>query len=169
MLPQSGTGWVYFHQSIAHMQSSVRYKARMPGALANIDPAPLIERLARGDSLRTIAADIGVSNVGLRAWLLREEREAYQDAVTLALTHRVAEADESLDGADDNVSIARAREQCRFSRMDLERRRPHLYGTRPNTAIQVSGDGLQVQIVSYSGNNAPQHEQIIDSDTPESE
>ena len=135
------------------------------GALANIDPTPILERIRAGDSLRQIAADVGVSNVGLRAWLLREDREQYADVVTAALTTRVATADDMLETASDAVSIARAREMARFARMDLERRRPHLYGQRPTTAIQVSGEGgVSVQIVSYAAPSEAQIEtQTIDA------
>ena len=102
----------------------------MHSPLAKLDSEHILARIYSGESLRTIAATIGVSNVGLRAWLLREDREQYREAITAALTLRVAEADEQLDTATDAVSIARARETARFSRMDLERRRPALYGQR---------------------------------------
>lgn len=109
-------------------------------ALASYDPAQILARIHTGMSLRQIAAEIGVSNVGLRAWLLRETGEQYNDAITQALALRVAEADDALDAADDVVSIARAREQARYARMDLERRRPHLYGQRTQVTHEVGPD-----------------------------
>ena len=108
--------------------------------LANCDPQPILTRLHSGESLRTIAADIGVSNVGLRAWLLREDGDRYHDVITAALTTRVAEADEMLETAVDPISIARAREQARFARMDLERRRPRLYGQRQQITHEIGPD-----------------------------
>ena len=105
-------------------------------ALQKLDPQPILDRLQNGESLRQIAADIGVHNTAIRAWLLREDREQYQHVITAALTHRVAEADDALDGANDMISIARAREQARFSRMDLERRRPQLYGVKQQLQVQ---------------------------------
>lgn len=110
----------------------------MTGKLSTLDPQPLIARLMAGDSLRQIAADLSVSNVSLRAWLLREDRDAYHEAITAALTLRVAEADEKLDEAADQTSIARAREQARFARMDLERRRPSLYGQRTQMTVDLA-------------------------------
>jgi lambda repressor-like predicted transcriptional regulator len=141
-------------------------------ALANIDPAPILERIQRGDSLRTIAADLGVSNVGLRAWLLREDKERYSEVITAALTTRVAEADEGLDAADDVISIARAREQARFARMDLERRRPQLYGMRqqvthdvgPDLAVMLRDARKRVSTAQQTLPNAVQHGQIIEAD-----
>jgi hypothetical protein len=110
------------------------------GKLANMDPKPILDQLLNGSSLRQIAADIGVSNVGLRAWLLREDREQYHEAITAALAQRVAESDVALDAADDAISIARARETARFARMDFERRRPTLYGQRQQITHEIGAD-----------------------------
>ena len=139
------------------------------GALVAIDIEPFLQQLYAGKSLRDIATQLGVSRQAIHAWMLREAGEKYQEAITAALVARVAEADEKLDTAADAVDIARAREQARFARMDLERRRPHLYGQRPTTAVQVNGgEGMSVQIVSYASNNALQHEPDEGSDDPES-
>lgn len=140
--------------------------SRNHGALATQDPATVLAQINAGSSLREIAKQLGVSNVGLRAWLLRESREQYTDAITNALTLRVAEADDELEQADDPVSIARAREQARFARMDLERRRPGLYGQRTQTTIDVGpqlGDLLRdARKRVSSAQHALQHDGIID-------
>lgn len=107
-------------------------------ALTNVDPEPILQRIQRGESLRTIAVGLGVSKIGLRAWLLREDAERYNDVITAALTQRVAEADEMLEDADSVLNVARAREIARFSRMDLERRRPHLYGQRTQVTVDIA-------------------------------
>ena len=134
------------------------------GMLASMDPEPILDAINSGRSLREIAAQIGVSNVALRAWLLREDSDQYRDAITNALTTRIAEADEALDTASDAVSITRAREVGRYARMDYERRRPHLYGQRP-TQIAVSGNGVTVQLVSYAAPlQADSDEPAIDGD-----
>lgn len=125
------------------------------GALAAADPLPVLEQIRQGQSLRQIAQHFGVSQVGLRAWLLREDSDKYHEVITAALTTRVAEADEMLEQAADAVNIARAREIARFARMDLERRRPHLYGQR-GQQISVSGDNVQVNVVSFAPQPATQ-------------
>lgn len=140
------------------------------GALAAYDSEQILKQIYSGRSLRQIAADIGVSNVGLRAWLLRETGDQYNDAITQALALRVAEADDALDAADDVVSIARAREQARYARMDFERRRPHLYGQRTQVTHEVGPDLGNLlrdarQRVAKT-QNAAQHDEIIDV-TPE--
>ena len=119
--------------------------------LAGIDPQPVLKALQTGqESLRTLAAKLGVSNVGLRAWLLRETSDQYHEVITAALTQRVAESDEALEEASDPVSIARAREVARFSRMDLERRRPALYGQKALSVTVNTTNVDQTVIVSAS-------------------
>ena len=56
--------------------------------------------------------------------------EKYRELVTDCLVARVAESDEKLEAARDPVAVSRSREQARFARMDLERRRPALYGPK---------------------------------------
>lgn len=112
------------------------------GKLAGIDPSAILQQLHEGKSLRDVAGTVGVSNVGLRAWLLRCDEDAYRDTITMALATRVAEADERLEAADDPVSIARAREIARFSRMDFERRRPNLYGPRQHVDMTIHSTDL---------------------------
>jgi hypothetical protein len=127
------------------------------GALVGLNANDFLARLYAGQSLRDVANALGVSRQAVHAWMLRESGDAYHEAITAALVQRVADADERLDEAQDAVDIARAREQARFARMDLERRRPALYGAKPSTAIQVNGaDGMSVQIVSFASNNAVQ-------------
>lgn len=129
--------------------------------LKHLDPESVLSELESGASLRQIASRIGCSNVGLRAWLLRCDDERYHQVVTTALTIRVAEADEALETADDAVSIARAREVARFSRMDYERRRPTLYGTKPAIAIGVTGGEGGVQLVVYDGAMQPRIRDVM--------
>lgn len=113
-----------------------------PSPFQGVDPAAILERIQRGESLRQVADFLGVSHVAVRAWLLRCDEEAYADVVTAALTARVAESDAGLEAADDPVTIARAREQARFARMDLERRRPALYGQRQQVDMRVTTTDL---------------------------
>jgi hypothetical protein len=59
----------------------------------------------------------------------------YEHLVTHCLTNRIAQADQQLETAPDMVNTVRAREMAKFARMDLERRRPHLYGMRTGLSI----------------------------------
>jgi PP-loop superfamily ATP-utilizing enzyme len=110
------------------------------GALSKIDPEPFLAKLCEGRSTTEIAKELGVSHQAIQAWMLRETGERYHEAITAALVHRVAEADQELKEAQDAVAIARARERARFARMDLERRRPGLYGQRTQVTHEVGPD-----------------------------
>jgi hypothetical protein len=74
-------------------------------------------------------------------WFLSEiGDEEYRETVTDCLVARVADADEALEAAKasgDPVLVSACRETCRFVRMDLERRRPGLYG--PKQEVKHSG------------------------------
>ena len=90
----------------------------------------------------------------------------YDSIITDALITRVADADESMDMAEDSCSIARARERMKYSRMDLERRRPKLYGPKQEiqtdskitvivqrqTPLQVVGETVEAEVVDSEVN-----------------
>jgi hypothetical protein len=118
---------------------------------AKRDAKTTLARIKKGEGLRSIGKSLGLSHIGVRKWLLREVGPEYHEMQTDGLLTRVVEADKMLMDARDPVSIARAREIARFARMDLERRRPALYGAK----TQVSGDlSITVQIargVTYEG------------------
>lgn len=105
----------------------------------SLDVPTAIHRYLNGESMQVLAAEWGISK---QATCKRFKRfmlsytgndQAYHDLITQALVDRVADADERLDNAPDAVDIARAREMARFARMDLERRRPKLYGPKQET------------------------------------
>ena len=109
-----------------------------------------LERHAAGESLRDIAPSLGISHVRLRAILLGDVPDAYKAAQQDALVERIAEADElmhnstaltddgTVDTARSSINIARAREIGKFARWDAERRLPHLFGAKSETAVGVT-------------------------------
>jgi hypothetical protein len=111
-------------------------------AVAKREAIPeIVTRYLAGESLQTIAPDFKVATRTLYRWMLSELGDGtYQDLVTHMLVSRVADADAELQLASDACQIARAREQARFARMDLERRRPHLYGQRQHVTVETVGD-----------------------------
>ena len=96
---------------------------------------PLVQRYLAGDSIQALAAEHQTCHRTIYKWLLKECGPEYEDIVTDALIARIADADQQLDVARDNIQIARAREMAKFARMDFERRRPKLYG--PKQEVQV--------------------------------
>jgi hypothetical protein len=106
--------------------------------LTKADLPEVVQRYLQGASLRELAAEYQSNWWTLYRWLLTYDGEEYRELVTNALCARVANADLDLDTASDKCSIARAREKARFSRMDLERRRPREYGQAPAAVSQVN-------------------------------
>lgn len=102
-----------------------------------------------GESIQVLAAEQGKSRRTIYRWMMAGlGDENYHELVTEALVSRVADADDELheaSSAGDPVRVTAAREACRFSRMDLERRRPALYG--PKQEVKHSGGGPTLNIV----------------------
>lgn len=89
-----------------------------------------VDRYRSGATLHEIAAENHVHYRTLYRWMLSELGDQFPQLVTETLIDRVADADLQLQTAADKCAVARAREQARFARMDLERRRPELYGEK---------------------------------------
>ena len=117
----------------------------MAGSSKAIDVAELAARYAAGESMQTLAAEHSVHRSTLYRWLLAGQGDdKYHELVTHCLVQRVAEADAML--LDESCDIARAREVARYSRMDLERRRPALYGAKP----ELGALNVTVQVVAFA-------------------
>jgi hypothetical protein len=91
----------------------------------------LIQRYLNGESVQVLAAESSVHRDTIYTWMLAGVGDkAYYDIVTRALVKRIADSDHLLATAKEPHEISRAREMCRFARMDFERRRPALYGAK---------------------------------------
>ncbi len=111
------------------------------------DLPDIIRRYRSGESMLDIAPDYKVASRTLYRWLLGGLGDAdYHDVVTDCLVNRVSDADDELRQASDACQVTRAREIARFARMDLERRRPGLYGQK-SEAIVSFAPVLNIQIV----------------------
>lgn len=102
-------------------------------ALAEVNPSlpAVVERYRAGESVQEIAKDCKVAARTIYRWMLSGlgDKE-YYSLVTEALVDRIADADMALENAKNIVDVAKAKSAMRFSRMDLERRRPFLYGVK---------------------------------------
>lgn len=119
-----------------------RSEANRAGQLRTTEDRRAIAAQALADhqgglSLRQIAEQHGVSHIALRKWLLDEVPDQYRAAQKSALIHRIVDADEELDRADNAISIARAREAAKFARWDAERRLPRLFALNA-PAVQIN-------------------------------
>ena len=101
----------------------------------------ILSRYANGDSLDELADEHNVSRATIYNWLLGGTvDETHAELVTAALTSRAMRADKRLEEAATAVDIARAREMARFARMDLERRRPAIYGQQTKLVHEAGPD-----------------------------
>lgn len=96
----------------------------------------IVTRWLDGESLQVLAIECGTNRMQIhrriKRWILTGSGdEGYVKLVTEALVNRVADADEKLEAATDPVEVSKWREVARFARMDFERRRPALYGSKP--------------------------------------
>lgn len=106
------------------------------GVFATLPPeqrAALVNKIAAryiaGDSMEDICRETGATRAVIyHAVFGGADDLLHREAITQVLIARVARADELLEEATEPAQISRAREMARFARMDLERRRPALYG-----------------------------------------
>lgn len=116
----------------------------------------IVQRYLNGESMLDIAKDSPAHPRTLYRWMLAECGEQYDEIVTTALTNRIADADVSLLTSVDSCQVARAREIAKFARMDLERRRPKLYGpkqeiTHQGVTVVVNRSAPQPVVVESVG------------------
>lgn len=91
----------------------------------------ILNRYLNGETATDIARETKVARSTLYLWMLGGLGDKhYHDLVTAALVQRISDADHELDKAKTRDDIAKAREKMRFYRMDLERRRPKVYGPK---------------------------------------
>ena len=121
------------------------------GKLATADLPSVVSRYLAGESMQTLAAENSVARQSLYEWMLAGiGDEAYGAAVTSVLVRRVNEADHALEDPSIEPDTARAQARARFARMDLERRRPALYGQKPVNLTINTTNVDQAVIVSAS-------------------
>lgn len=126
----------------------------LPAAIPEV-----ISRYLKGELIKDLAKEHGVARQTIYNWMLAGLGDKdYPQEITNALVRRIADADEALDSAANSLDLARAREQCRFARMDLERRRPELYGAKQEVR-HVTPEPLRIiTVVATAQQIAPQHD-----------
>lgn len=104
---------------------------------APVIPIPeIIYRYVQGESMQTLARECRVHRGTIYNWIFSGVADQqHEQLVTQAMINRIADADQEMDDSADALSITRAREHMRFTRMDFERRRPKLYGPKQELGI----------------------------------
>jgi hypothetical protein len=105
-------------------------KPKAVATLTKADIPQIIQRYINGESIQAIATDAHVARNTIYQWMHGIGEQKYPELVTQAMIARMALADHQLDTAESHEDIARAREACKFTRWDLERRRPRTWGVR---------------------------------------
>lgn len=140
-----------------------------PGTItaADVDLPTLVQRYLDGESMTVLAAEHGCNRRTLYRYMLAglgEER--YRDVVTHCLVARIADADEMLEGASDQLKVSKAREMAKFARMDFEWRRPALYG--PKQEVNHTSDAPMFSVVLLDRPSGPEGGLVIEGTVPES-
>jgi hypothetical protein len=131
--------------------------AGKPLAALNGDASSILERLRNGEGAANIAKDVGVSDVALYAFLLRNAPEQWQEISAGKALSRYEKAKSDLDAASDQIGIGKARESGKFAQWDLERASRKLYGDNK----QDQG-GITVQVLI--ARDGETHTKIIDAE-----
>ena len=113
----------------------------------------LIDRYRTGQaSLHELAQECGMSDDGLRrrfkVFALVTPTVGYSDIVAEHFATYIVEADEKLEAAPSMTEVARAREQCKFTRMDYERKCPDKYGPKQ----EIKSDKTIRVVIQRDGN-----------------
>ncbi len=96
----------------------------------------ILEAYLAGVKPSVLAAKYGVNRRAIYSYLLTGiGDEKYADMVTGAMAARIADADEALEKARDQVGVSKWSQLGKFARMDFERRRPALYGQKQQTVV----------------------------------
>lgn len=96
-------------------------------------------RIQAGETLEEIAARHNIARVTLKGWLLSMGDE-YQQMRSDYIDHQLAEAMDLIDTSQDQLSLARAREQFRCRSFIAERRDRRYASKQEMSVTQVSVD-----------------------------
>lgn len=108
-------------------------------------PQIILDRIEHGESPMQVAKSLGVSDVALYRYLMRncpDEWTAVSAARSLA---KIEKAERELDDPEltpDGVSVSRSRESARLAMWNLERVARKMYGQRDE-----SQNGVNIQVV----------------------
>lgn len=117
---------------------AVAHQGKPLAALAG-DAEPILERLRNGESVRAMAAELGVSGSAFYAWLIRNAPDEFLAISAGRSLTRIEQAEEDLDSAEDQLTVSKARESARLAQWTLERANRKLYGDnkQENTGVTV--------------------------------
>lgn len=105
---------------------------------ADLLPATVLQRYLGDESTAVIAASYGVSRSRLHQWLLEHAEDHWKKAQVARALTALEKAKDGLDGADDPLELARAREQLRGAQWELERLYSRIFGIKQELTVDIS-------------------------------
>lgn len=103
-------------------------------------------RIQGGETLEEIAASHNIARITLQGWMLSLGDE-YQQLRSDYIDHQLAEAMVAIDSAQDNLSIARAREAFRARSWIAERRDRRYSQQQAQTSFGQAGITINIGTV----------------------
>ena len=103
----------------------------------------IMDRVIDGETITSIAGEIGVSEPALSVRLLQDCPDEWRSAQTARALVRLRRAEDEMDAAQDPLTVARTREQVRSAQWQLERLQRRLYG---QDAPVQTGSGVTISI-----------------------
>lgn len=96
--------------------------------LAEADASDILKRYLSDETTKDIALSYGVTRQALGQFLLKHAESDWKDAQVVRALARKESAEDDLETAADQLSLARARERLRAAQWDLERVCRRIYG-----------------------------------------
>lgn len=99
----------------------------------------ILDRMRKGERLSDIATSLGLTSHAAISMRLSKDPE-YQAARIESLASRLDLRETELEGANDSVTVARARELLSHARWRAEREAPQVWGVKQETVVTHKTD-----------------------------
>ena len=94
-----------------------------------------LDHLSKGWTLDQIEVTLGLDAKTIRYWLYSNVPEKYRAAQERGLAAKIIEADDKLEAATEHAEITKRSHQCRYARLDAERRASRLWGQKQELTV----------------------------------
>lgn len=123
--------------------SSKEYLPATGRKLVGIDPQVILDRIAAGALQREIAAELGVERPAISWYIAKHVDPARWATVKRESMHsRLEQSAQDMEGANDALTLARARESARLWMWRAEREHPDVWGAKQQIDMRVTTTDL---------------------------
>jgi hypothetical protein len=116
--------------------------AGKPLAQHSENPEPILARLRNGESVAQVSQDLGISTIAFYAWAVRNCPDEFLAISAGRSLARIEEAEQTIDGAEDQLGVSKGRESARLAQWNLERANRKLFGDS-----KADSAGVVVQVL----------------------